>query len=155
MAARDALAAPADHKMLWPREMRWPLLLIARCYGRARCAGRSCLIKECYGRARGAGRSNGSLTLLVACEQVICRQISWWRRSVLARADHKNSAAFVQSHTCGCYSFDCPASPEKEDQRAAGRPAALTQLALCLRLASNLRPKADNAPSTLNDSTRQ
>jgi hypothetical protein len=68
---------------------------------------------------------------------------------------HKNSAAFVQSHTCGCYSFDCPASPEKEDQRAAGRPAALTQLALCLRLASNLRPKADNAPSTLNDSTRQ
>ncbi len=50
---------------------------------------------------------------------------------------------------------ECPASPEKEDQRAAGRPAALTQLALCLRLASNLRPKADNAPSTLNDSTRQ
>ena len=50
---------------------------------------------------------------------------------------------------------NCPASPEKEDQRAAGRPAALTQLALCLRLASNLRPKADNAPSTLNDSTRQ
>jgi hypothetical protein len=49
----------------------------------------------------------------------------------------------------------CPASPEKEDQRAAGRPAALTQLALCLRLASILRPKADNAPSTLNDSTRQ
>ena len=49
----------------------------------------------------------------------------------------------------------CPASPEREDQRAAGRPAALTQLALCLRLASNLRPKADNAPSTLNDSTRQ
>jgi hypothetical protein len=48
----------------------------------------------------------------------------------------------------------CPASPEKEDQRAAGRPAALTQLALCLRLASILRPKADNAPSTLNDSTR-
>jgi hypothetical protein len=26
----------------------------------------------------------------------------------------------------------CPASPEKEDQRAAGSPAALTQLALCL-----------------------
>jgi hypothetical protein len=47
----------------------------------------------------------------------------------------------------------CPASPEKEDQRAAGRPAALTQLALCLRLASNLRPKADNAPKTLDDST--
>ena len=74
-------------RIRWPRERRWPLLLITRCYGRARCAGRSCLIKECYGRARGAGRSNGSLTLLVACEQVICRQISWWRRSVLARAD--------------------------------------------------------------------
>jgi hypothetical protein len=29
----------------------------------------------------------------------------------------------------------CPASPEKEDQRAAGSPAASTQLALCLRLA--------------------
>ncbi len=40
----------------------------------------------------------------------------------------------------------CPASPEKEDQRAAGSPAALTQLALCLRLAPILRPKADNAP---------
>ena len=39
----------------------------------------------------------------------------------------------------------CPASPEKEDQRAAGSPAALTQLALCLRLAPILRPKADNA----------
>jgi hypothetical protein len=30
MAARDALAAPADHKMLWPREMRWPLLIDQR-----------------------------------------------------------------------------------------------------------------------------
>ncbi len=42
VAARDALTAPADRKMVWPREMRWPLLLIARWYGRARCAGRSC-----------------------------------------------------------------------------------------------------------------
>ncbi len=33
----------------------------------------------------------------------------------------------------------CPASPEKEDQRAAGSPAALTQLALCLRLAIDLK----------------
>jgi hypothetical protein len=33
----------------------------------------------------------------------------------------------------------CPASPEKEDQRAAGSPAALTQLALCLRLAPDLK----------------
>ena len=49
----------------------------------------------------------------------------------------------------------CPASPEKEDQRAAGSPAALSQLALCLRLASILRPKADNAPKTLDDSTQQ
>ena len=32
----------------------------------------------------------------------------------------------------------CPASPEKEDQRAAGSPAASTQLALCLRLAIDL-----------------
>ncbi len=31
--------------------------------------------------------------------------------------------------------FFCPASPENEDQRAAGSPAALTQLALCLRFA--------------------
>ena len=53
------------------------------------------------------------------------------------------------------YSFNCPASPEKEEQRAAGSPAALTQLALCLRLASILRPKADNAPKTLDDSTPQ
>jgi hypothetical protein len=30
MAARDALAAPADRKMLWPREMRWPLLFDQR-----------------------------------------------------------------------------------------------------------------------------
>jgi hypothetical protein len=36
------------------------------------------------------------------------------------------------------YSF-CPASPEKEDQRAAGSPAALTQLALCLRFAPDLK----------------
>ena len=33
----------------------------------------------------------------------------------------------------------CPASPEKEDQRAAGSPAASTQLALCLRLAIDLK----------------
>jgi hypothetical protein len=33
----------------------------------------------------------------------------------------------------------CPASPEKEDQRAAGSPAALTQLALCLRFAPDLK----------------
>ncbi len=35
--------------------------------------------------------------------------------------------------------INCPASPEKEDQRAAGSPAALTQLALCLRLAIDLK----------------
>jgi hypothetical protein len=35
--------------------------------------------------------------------------------------------------------YGCPASPEKEDQRAAGSPAALTQLALCLRLAPDLK----------------
>ena len=41
----------------------------------------------------------------------------------------------------------CPASPEKEDPSAAGFPPPHpTQLALCLRLASILRPKADNAP---------
>ncbi len=28
-----------DHKMLWPREKRWLLRLIKRCYGRARSAG--------------------------------------------------------------------------------------------------------------------
>ena len=39
-----------------------------------------------------------------------------------------------------------PRAQKREDQRAAGSPAALTQLALCLRLASILRPKADNAP---------
>ncbi len=33
----------------------------------------------------------------------------------------------------------CPASPEKEDQRAAGSPAALTQLVLCLRFAPDLK----------------
>jgi hypothetical protein len=33
----------------------------------------------------------------------------------------------------------CPASPEKEDQRAAGSSAASTQLALCLRLAIDLK----------------
>jgi len=123
MAARDAPAAPADRKMVWPREMRWPLLLITRRYGRARCAG----------------RSNGSLTLLVACEQVICRQISWWRRSVLARADTRIRPLSSSPTLVAGYSFDCPASPEKEDQRAAGSPAALTQLALCLRLAPDLK----------------
>jgi hypothetical protein len=34
---------------------------------------------------------------------------------------------------------DCPASPEKEDQRAAGSPAASTQLALCLQLEIDLK----------------
>ncbi len=71
------------------------------------------LITKRYGRAKIAGR--------------------------LARANHQNSAAFVQSHTCGRHSFVCPASPEKEDQRAAGSPSALTQLALCLRLAPDLK----------------
>ncbi len=44
----------------------------------------------------------------------------------------------------------CPAGPEKEDQRAAGSPAALTQLALCLRLAPDL--KGWQRAVTLNDS---
>ncbi len=35
--------------------------------------------------------------------------------------------------------YECPASPEKEDQRAAGSPAASTQLALRLRLAIDLK----------------
>ena len=79
-------------------------------------------------------------TLLIAYKQVVCRQILGGAAQFSrARRCHKNSAAFVQSHTCGWYSFDCPASPEKEDQRAAGSPAALTQLALCLRLAIDLK----------------
>ena len=125
-----ALAAPTDHKMLWPRERRWPLQLI----------------KECYGRARGAGRSNGSLTLLVACEQVICRQISWWRCSVLARADTRIRPLSSSPTLVAVIVLTVPRAQKREDQRAAGSPAALTQLALCLRLASILRPKADNAP---------
>jgi hypothetical protein len=39
MAAREALAAQIDQKMLWPREKRWLLRLTKRCYGRARSAG--------------------------------------------------------------------------------------------------------------------
>jgi hypothetical protein len=46
----------------------------------------------------------------------------------------------------------CPASPEKEDQRAAGSPAALTQLALCLRLAPDLKGRKWQRAVTLNDS---
>ena len=49
----------------------------------------------------------------------------------------------------------CPASPEKEDQRAAGSPAALTQLALCLRLAPDLKGRKLTTRVTLNDSTPQ
>jgi hypothetical protein len=49
----------------------------------------------------------------------------------------------------------CPASPEKEDQRAAGSPAALTQLALCLRLAPDLKGRKLTRRVTLNDSTPQ
>ncbi len=40
---------------------------------------------------------------------------------------------------CCIHNSTCPASPEKEDQRAAGSPAALTQLDLCLRLAPDLK----------------
>ncbi len=39
------------------------------------------------------------------------------------------------------YMYVCPASPEKEDQRAAGSPAASTQLTLCLRLAIDLKDR--------------
>ncbi|MFN9910603.1 MAG: hypothetical protein ACK56F_31590 [bacterium] len=39
MAAREALAAQIDQKMLWPRKKRRLLDLIKRCYGRAKGAG--------------------------------------------------------------------------------------------------------------------
>jgi len=32
MAARKALAARPEHKMIWPRERRWPLNLITKRY---------------------------------------------------------------------------------------------------------------------------
>ena len=60
-----------DPSMLWPREKRWPLDLVTK-------------------------------TLLIAYKQVICRQILGGAAQFLrARRCHKNSAAFVQSHTCG------------------------------------------------------
>jgi len=34
MAAREALAAQIDQRMLWPREKRWPLDLITNAVGR-------------------------------------------------------------------------------------------------------------------------
>jgi hypothetical protein len=46
-----------------------------------------------------------------------------------------------------------PRAQKKKTNALQAGPPRLTQLALCLRLASILRPKADNAPSTLNDST--
>ncbi len=64
---------------------------------------------------------------------------------------------FVAKSKCAilCACVIVPRAQKREDQRAAGSPAALTQLALRLRLASILRPKADNAPKTLDDSTPQ
>jgi hypothetical protein len=50
---------------------------------------------------------------------------------------------------------DCPASPEKEDQTRAGSPAASTQLALCLRLASMYKAESWQCAATLDNSTPQ
>jgi hypothetical protein len=54
--------------------------------------------------------------------------------------EHYGMQGQVPDATIGrMHNRTCPASPEKEDQRAAGSPAALTQLALCLRLAIDLK----------------
>ncbi len=77
-------------------------------------------------------------TLLIAYGQVICRQTlggaAQFLRAQTTRIQLLSSSPTLEAG----YSFDCPASPEKEDQRAAGSPAASTQLALCLRLAIDL-----------------
>ena len=52
-----------------------------------------------------------------------------------------------QSHTCGCYSFDCPASPENRRPSATGlllrthSAALLSPICTCSK-----RPRAGNAP---------
>ena len=122
MAAREALAARLDHKALWPREKRWLPALITKRYW-----------------SRKNRRSYRAPTASVV-PPVSCLQNLWWRHAVLARADPTGIRLLSSSPTLVAgYSFDCPASPEKEDQRAAGSPAASTQLALCLRLAIDLK----------------
>ena len=142
MAARKALAAQIDQKMLWPRERRWLLDLNTN-----DMAARKALAAQPDHKTLLAAQKSPVVSLANSFSSAACFLPSESLVALLSSCAcrHKNSAAFVQSHTCGCYRFDCPASPEKEDQRAAGRPAALTQLALCLRLAPILRPKADNA----------
>ena len=44
---------------------------------------------------------------------------AWARRFLL------EFGSVSQFHTCGCYSFDCPASPEKEDPSATAATSAL------------------------------
>ena len=106
---REALAAQIDQRMLWPREKRWLLDLIT---------------KRCWSRISRLSAVRFLVAPLSPC----------------ARADVTRIRLLSSSPTLVAgNSFDCPASPEKEDQRAAGSPAASTQLALCLRLAIDLK----------------
>jgi hypothetical protein len=58
---------------------------------------------------------------------------------------HMQKLRYPNPHLIINFFICVPRAQKREDQRAAGSPAALTQLALCLRLAPILRPKADNA----------
>ena len=139
--------------MIWPRERRWPLNLITKRYW-----------------PRKNRRSYHAPTASISRAGRIVRRQLPYRAPVVSRANSFCSAAcFLPSESLVALLSSCarrsqefgrfrpvphlwlgivltvPRAQKREDQRAAGSPAALTQLALCLRLAPILRPKADNA----------
>ncbi len=141
MAARKALAARPEHKMIWPRERRWPLNLITKRYwprknrrsyraptASVSRAGRIARRQLPYrapivSRAdsfRIARRSYRAPTASVV-PPVSCLQILWWPRAVLARADSTGIRQLSSSSTLvALNSFDCAASLRKRRPSAAG-----------------------------------
>jgi hypothetical protein len=102
------------------------------------------LPRYCYGDITNAMAAREALaarfdhkTLLIACEQVTCRQTLGGAAQFL-RAQ--------MSQEFGCFRpvphlvlvLTVPRAQKKKTKRAAGSPAASTQLALCLRLAIDL-----------------
>ncbi len=78
-------------------------------------------------------------TLLIAREQVICRQTLGGAAQFLRAQMSQEFGCFRPvPHLWLVIVFTVPRAQKKKTKRAAGSPAASTQLALCLRLAIDL-----------------
>ena len=133
MAARKALAARPDHKMIWPRERRWLLDLITKRYwprknrrsyraptASVSRAGRIARRQLPYRAPTASVSRAGRITRrqLPYRAPVVSRADSFSSaagllpsdslvapRSSCARRFYWNSAALVQFHTCGTKQF--------------------------------------------------